>query len=99
MDAGGRRIEGRPNDQKPHCLADSCGRIVAVALTPGNIADISMAMPLLEAIAPAKRLLADKAYDAERLRNWLGVRRIEAVILGRATRTAAYPLNRTAYRR
>ncbi|CAH1663897.1 hypothetical protein BOSEA31B_12611 [Hyphomicrobiales bacterium] len=42
-----------------------------------------MAMPLLEAIAPAKRLLADKAYDADRLRNWLGDRRIEAVIPGR----------------
>lgn len=50
---------------KIHCMADACGRIVAVALTPGNIADISMAMPLLEALAPAKRLLADKAYDAD----------------------------------
>lgn len=58
-----------------------------------------MAMPLLEAIAPAKRLLADKAYDADRLRNWLADRRVEAVIPGRATRNAAYPLNRTAYRR
>lgn len=42
-----------------------------------------MAVPLLEAIAPAKRLLADKAYDAARLRNWLDDRRIEAVIPGR----------------
>jgi len=58
-----------------------------------------MAMPLLEATAPAKRLLADKAYDADRLRNWLGDRRIEAVIPGRTTRNAAYPLNRAAYRR
>ncbi|MAM93332.1 MULTISPECIES: IS5 family transposase [Parvibaculum] len=84
---------------KIHCLADACGRIVAIALTPGNIADISMAMPLLEAIAPAKRLLADKAYDADRLRNWLGDRQIEAIIPGRATRNAAYALNRPAYRR
>jgi IS5 family transposase len=53
-------------------VSSRLGRIVAVAITPGNIADISMAMPLLEAIAPAKRLLADKAYDADRLRNWLG---------------------------
>ncbi|NIJ42804.1 transposase [Parvibaculum indicum] len=58
-----------------------------------------MAMPLLEAIAPAKRLLADKAYDADRLRNWLGDRQIEAIIPGRATRNAAYALNRPAYRR
>lgn len=58
-----------------------------------------MAMPMLEAIAPAKRLLADKAYDADRLRKWLDDRKIEAVIPGRATRNPAYPLNRQAYRR
>ncbi len=36
---------------KIHCLTDTCGRLVAIALTPGNIADISMAQPLLEALA------------------------------------------------
>ncbi|CAH1689159.1 hypothetical protein CHELA1G11_20426 [Hyphomicrobiales bacterium] len=58
-----------------------------------------MAVPLLEAMAPAKRLLADRAYDADRLRSWLADRRIEAVIPGRATRSTAYPLNRSADRR
>jgi transposase len=52
---------------KIHCLADACGRIVAIALTPGNIADITMALPLLEAMPPTQRLIADKAYDADRL--------------------------------
>jgi hypothetical protein len=56
---------------KIHCLADPCGRIVALALTPGNVADITMAVPMLEAFAPTMRLVADKAYDADRLRNWL----------------------------
>ncbi|MBN9435366.1 MAG: IS5 family transposase [Bosea sp.] len=84
---------------KIHCLADTCGRIVAVALTPGNIADISMAQPMLEAMAPNRRLIADRAYDADRLRDWLGERGIEAVIPGRASRNVAYPLNRAAYRR
>lgn len=58
-----------------------------------------MAIPLLEALAPTKRLIADKAYDADRLRNWLNERRIEAVIPGRAARDVVYPLNRAAYRR
>jgi transposase len=58
-----------------------------------------MATPLLEAIAPARRLIADKAYDADRLRTWLDDRGIEPVIPGRATRSAVYPLNRPAYRR
>nr|WP_280137289.1 hypothetical protein [Aureimonas sp. N4] len=37
--------------------------MVALALTPGNIADITMALPLLEAIRPTKRLIADEASD------------------------------------
>jgi transposase len=80
-------------------MADARGRIVAVILTPGNVADVIMAEPLLEALAPKPRLIADKAYDADRLRKWLKQRRIEAVIPGRAARDVVYPLNRKAYRR
>ena len=58
-----------------------------------------MAVPLLEAVAPPKRVIADKAYDADRLRRWLADRRITAVIPSTATRTTPYPLNRRAYRR
>jgi transposase len=67
-------------------------------VTPGNVADITMAMPILEALAPTRRLIADKAYDADRLRTWLEGKGIEAVIPGRAARAVAYPLNRAAYR-
>jgi transposase len=35
-------------------------------------------MPLLDAIEPAKRLFADKAYDADRLWDFLGWQGIEA---------------------
>ncbi len=58
-----------------------------------------MALPLLEALKPTKRLIADKAYDADKLRNWLVDRQIEPVIPGRAARSVVYPLNRKAYRR
>jgi len=58
-----------------------------------------MAMPLLDGSAPAKRLIADKAYDADRLRDWLKARRIKAVIPSTASRTKPYPLDRAAYRR
>jgi transposase len=80
-------------------LADDCGRPVAFALTPGNIADIKMAIPLLEAIRPTKRLLADKAYDADSLRDWLRHARITAVIPSSAARKTPYPLDRKTYRR
>lgn len=58
-----------------------------------------MAIPLLEGLAPPKRLLADKAYDADKLRTWLKRNRIKAVIPSTASRTKPYPLDKTAYRR
>ncbi len=42
---------------KIHGLADGRGGPVALALTPGNVADIRMALPLLRAIVPPKRLI------------------------------------------
>ena len=56
-----------------------------------------MAVPLLSAVAPPKRLIADKAYDVDSLRGWLKARRIKAVIPSTATRTVPYRLDRTAY--
>ena len=58
-----------------------------------------MAIPLLEGLAAPKRSLADKAYDADKLRSWLKKRRIKAVIPSTASRTKPYPLDRTAYKR
>ena len=80
-------------------MADDRGRPVAFALTPGNVADITMAIPLIGMVATPKRLLADKAYDADSLRNWLKQARIKAVIPSTASRRTPYPLDHKAYRR
>jgi transposase len=80
-------------------LADDRGRPVAFALTPGNVADISMAIPLLETASPTRRLLADKAYDADSLRQWLRRAGIKAVIPSSAARKTPYALDHKAYRR
>jgi transposase len=56
-----------------------------------------MAVPLFEAVAPVRRLLADKAYDADSLRIWLRQRRIKAVIPSTANRCKPYPLDYPAY--
>ena len=64
-----------------------------MALTPGNVADIATALAMLEVFAPARRLIADKAHDADRLRGWLKDREIEAVVPGHAARDVVYPLN------
>ena len=80
-------------------MADDRGRPVAFALTPGNVADITMAVPLLTAVDKPKRLLADKAYDADSFRCWLKRRKIKAVIPSTATRPTPYPLDQKTYRR
>jgi transposase len=80
-------------------LADDRGRPVAFALTPGNVANVVMAIPLLGAVAKPKRVLADKAYDADSLRRWLKQRKIRAAIPSTASRRTPYPLDRAAYKR
>ena len=97
QEAVGRSRGGRTS--KIHCLADHDGRPVAFGLTPGNVADISMAVPLMSGSAPTRQLIADKAYDAANLRRWLAERRTKAVILSTASRTMPYPLDRRAYKR
>ena len=97
IQAVGRSRGGRTS--KIHALADHLGRPVAFSLTPGNIADISVARDLLDTLAPPKRLLADKAYDADHLRDWLKARRVQAVIPSNATRRTPYPLDKIAYKR
>ena len=94
VQAIGRSRGGRTS--KIHALADHRGRPIAFALTPGNIADISMAQAIVAAVDAPKSLIADKAYDAEHFRNWLANRRIKAVIhlphhAGRRIRSTATP--------
>ena len=80
-------------------MADDQGRPVAFAPTPGNVADISLAIPLLEESAPSRRLIADRACDANHLRRWLKERRIKAVSPSTASRSTPYPIDQRAYRR
>jgi transposase len=54
---------------------------------------------LLDTVAPPRRLLADKAYDADSFRAWLKQRNIDTVIPSTASRKRPYPLDRQAYRR
>ncbi len=58
-----------------------------------------MAPCLLGAVEPSRRVIGDKAYDADSLRRWLATRGTEAVIPSNATRRTPYPLDRAAYAR
>ena len=65
-----------------------CGKSttgVALSLTPGQAADISQAVPLLDQVEP-EALLADKGYDADALIETLDERGITPVIPPKANR-------------
>lgn len=53
---------------------------MAFTLSPGNHADISEAPTLLDKCPAPNRLLADKGYDANSLRDRLAAAKTEAVI-------------------
>ncbi len=71
---------------------------MALLLTPGNIADISAAPALLAAMPPARRLIADKGYDANSLRDALYAQETEPVIPSRSSRKRPIPYDAVAYR-
>lgn len=83
---------------KIHALSDDCGRPVAFALTPGNAHDLAGAKALLAIRCPSHKLLADRAYDAASLRDWLAERGTEPVIPPNPTRKNPHAYDRDAYR-
>jgi len=71
---------------------------VAISLSPGNHADISEAPALLDKCPAPARLLADKGYDANSLRDRLAVTRTEAIIPSTRSRKVPIPYDAQAYR-
>lgn len=71
---------------------------MAFTLSPGNHADISEASALLDKRPAPTRLLADKGYDANSLRDRLVATRTEAVIPSTRSRKAPIPYDAEAYR-
>lgn len=67
-------------------------------IAPGNVHDVMLAPELLAEVGSIKRLIADKAYDTNRLRNLLTQLDIEAVIPSIARRKLLIPYDRDVYR-
>ena len=70
---------------------------MAFSLTPGQAGDLSQAEPLIEQADP-QALLADKAYDADRLIETLTRRGVIAVIPPKANRTIKRECDYALYR-
>ena len=69
-----------------------------MALTPGNTGDVTVAPALIAAIGTFSRLLADRAYDANWLRDLIAEQGAEAVIPCNPTRKTIIPYDAIAYR-
>lgn len=91
-------------------ICDGTGWPLAVHLTAGQRSEVSQfeaACALVEAPRRPKRMIADRGYDAKRVRAWLRKRRIRAVIperklaAGQKRRRRGRPpvLDTTPYRR
>jgi transposase len=81
-----------------HALSDDAGRPRVLLLAPGNQHDVTMAPELLRLAGPIRRLLADKAYDTNKLRRLLAEHGVEAVIPSIARRKPLIPYDPVLYR-
>lgn len=71
---------------------------MAFALTAGQTHDLVGVADLLRRIPAPKRLIADRAYDARKFRDWLAERGCEAVIPPNPTRKHPHAYDPVAYR-
>ena len=77
---------------------DDQGRPRVLLLSAGNTNDITMAQALVEAGGAFQKLLADRGYDADHLRQRLAERQAEAVIPTTTSRKQPIPYDTVAYR-
>ena len=80
---------------KVHALTDVIGRPYVPMLTAGNVSDVKAAPAFLEWAGRMRYLLADKGYDADRLRRWLRDAGAVPVIPGRRNRKRQSATTRT----
>ncbi len=95
--AGDRSLTRRP-DHEIHAVTDLLGRPAILRLTPGNVADVTMAGELMDAAGPVRCLIADKGYDANTLRKRLRATGTLTVIPGRCNRKKPIRHDKIRYR-
>src|SRR5271166_6063612 len=81
-----------------HAIVDSRGRPIALEVTPGQLGDVRVALALISAVPPGRRLAGDAAYDSDGLRRLLVERGTVPVIPNNPTRKRPHPFDEDAYR-
>ncbi len=98
---GGEEALGRSRGgltTKIHALADALGRPLGFLLTPGQAADCRQARALLEGVT-FERLIGDRGYDTNEIRDWLEEHQAEAVIPSKRNRKVPIPHDRDTYKK
>jgi transposase len=98
---GGEEALGRSRGglaTKIHAVVDARGRPLCFLLTAGQAADCRQARSLLEGLA-FERLIGDRGYDTDELRDWCAEHGAEAVIPSRRNRKTPIPHDREAYKK
>jgi transposase len=81
---------------KIHIAVDALGNPLRLILTPGQVNDCTQAEALIDGL-PATYVLADRAYDTDRIRAYLAFR-AEAVIPAKSTRKQPVPHDQHLYK-
>jgi transposase len=83
---------------KIHALVDAEGRPIGLKLTEGQAHDGNAARDMLDGIGAGTTLIADRAYDANWLRDAAAERGAWANIRPLAARKTSYPFSAWVYR-
>ena len=82
-----------------HTVTDTLGRPLRMFLTAGQRSDYIGARALLDGLPPARHMLADRGYDADRYREALENKGITPCIPARKGRKAPIPHDEVRYRK
>src|SRR6187200_585435 len=74
------------------------GRLIAILLTGGEAHDCPVAARLVNRVEPAQRMLGDKAYDSNELREELDQRGTKPVIPNRSNRKRPFSFSKHLYK-
>ena len=85
-------------NSKIHGPVDKFSRPWVLILTPGNIADCTVAPACVSLLAGIKEVLGDKAYDSNKFRKSLREAGIRPVIPGRSNRKKRIRHDKEAYK-
>ena len=83
---------------KIHARVDAKGRPVRLILSPGNGHDVTRAEALLDGLDPKSIVIADKGYDADRVRRCIRAQGAIPNIPNKSNRKKRYRWKKSIYR-